>query len=186
MKGLLTFLILVWMLKPAAAQQTKPRFNSVTSVGLAAGEKTNAPALETINGIRFSDWFAGIGVGIDYYRYKTLPLFGNVKWYFDSVKKAFLYGSAGYNFPLKNKPGPEIWYFDDYSFSGGIYLDAGIGYALPLGKRSAVVLSAGYSYKALRSTTIIHVCPFIPPCYEDKTRLEFTYGRIMLKAGVSF
>ena len=180
------FLISLLITKVTTSQKSYPRFRTTTSIGLAAGEKSNALVLETVNGVRFSNWLAALGIGIDDYRYITLPLFAHGKYFFDTLNRAFFYANVGYNFPLKNKPGSEMGYYNDYSFSGGLYAGAGIGYAFPLGRRSAVVFSAGYSYKELMSKTAIRICPFVPPCYEEKYQYELNYGRIVLKVGFSF
>lgn len=181
---ILCFVFLFLILNSATAQELRPRFSSAISAGLAAGEDTHELIIESINGIAFSGWFAGVGVGIDYYRYKTLPLFANGKWYFDSLNRAFIYGSLGYSFPLKNKPGREMGNYTGYDFSGGIYTGAGIGYAFPLGRKSALEFSVGYSYKEVRASTIMHICPFVPPCYDDTYQFELNYGRIAIKAGI--
>ena len=59
----------------ASAQKNKIHFRSINSFGLIGGESQVSTAYQTVNGIRFSNWFSGVGVGIDNYQYKTLPLF---------------------------------------------------------------------------------------------------------------
>ena len=134
----------------ASAQKNKIRFHSINTFGLVGGESKASTAFQSVNGIRFSNWFAGIGVGVDDYRYKTLPLFIDGRWFLGDDKSSFIYGDLGYNFPIKNKPGKEIWNYDTYHFTGGIYTDIGIGYQVSLYKKSSVLFSLGYSYKKRR------------------------------------
>lgn len=168
------------------AQDIKPRFSSINSIGFAAGESSPGLVLETVNGIKFHNFFAGIGIGKDDYRYKSIPLFLEGKWFFGDDKKGFIYGDLGYNFPGKNKPGNEIFNYDSYHFSGGSYSAIGVGFNLPLYKKSALQFSLGYSYKKLSDRVGVIICPFVGPCYTDYSRYEFGFGRLILKAGVAF
>ncbi|MEO8819764.1 MAG: hypothetical protein ABI267_07875, partial [Ginsengibacter sp.] len=105
----------------ASAQKKKIKFNSINTFNLIRGESTVSIGYQTINGFRFSNWYSGIGIGVDKYKDKTLPLFVDVRKFFGTEKKAFVYGDLGYNFSMKNKPGKEIYYYSSYHFTGGIY-----------------------------------------------------------------
>jgi hypothetical protein len=166
------------------AQKKKVHFQSINQFAMVGGESQVNSAFQTLNGIKFSNWFSGIGVGIDNYHYKALPLFADAKWYFGDDKNGFLYGDIGYNFPLKNKPEKEIYYYDSYHFSGGIYTDLGIGYQVRLYKKSYLLFSLGHSYKQLQ----IHTEIFAPcgDCNTNRYDYKFSYGRMILKAGVMF
>lgn len=174
------------MVSALSAQKKKVRFQSVNQFAMVGGENHVNTAFQTINGIKFSDWFAGIGIGIDNYRYKTLPLFLDGRWHFGEDKKAFFYGDVGYNFPMKNKPGKEIYYYNTYDFSGGIYTDMGIGYQLYLNKKTFLLFSLGYSWKKLECKTGAVSCPLIGPCYIDYSKYNFSFNRMILKAGLIF
>ncbi len=168
------------------AQKNGTRFSSATSIGVATGERGSALMMETVNGVKFSKWFAGVGVGLDYYQYKSLPLFINGRRYFDKNGKAFVYGSAGYNLPLKNKPGPELGFYSDYYFSGGLLAEGGVAYSISLSKKSSVVISLGYSHKELEMKSSVKICGIVPPCWEESYRYEFKYNRVVMKLGFEF
>lgn len=170
----------------AQAQNNKIKFHSINSGGVTVGESRADAVFQTINGVNFSDWFFGAGIGVDYYQYKTLPLFVDVRKFFGEKKMGFVYGDAGYDFTLKNKPGKEFNYFDTYSFKGSIYTDFGIGIKTKFIKTSSLLFSLGHSYKQLRGRYGSTICPFLGPCYVDYSNLKFSYGRIILKAGVEF
>lgn len=169
---------------PAAAQKKKIRFHSINQFAMVGGQSNVNSAFQTINGIKFSNWFSGIGIGIDNYHYKTLPLFIDGRWFFGDDKNGFIYGDIGYNFPMKDKPGKEISYYSSYNFSGGIYTDFGVGYELPLYKRSSLLFSLGYSSKELKTKTVSgNQCS---PCSTDYNLYEFSFIRMILKAGLVF
>jgi hypothetical protein len=170
----------------ASAQKTKIQFHSINQFAIVSGESHVNTAFQTINGIQFSNWFSGIGIGIDNYRYNTLPLFFDGRWYFEEDKRAFIYGDIGYNFPMKNKPGKEINYYSSYHFTGGIYTDAGIGFQVPLFKRSSLLFSLGYSSKELNTKVGSAYQCLVAPCPVDYSVYEFSFNRMILKAGLGF
>jgi hypothetical protein len=169
-----------------AAQKKAIKFQSINDAGIAGGQSEADYIFQTVNGIKFSNWFAAVGIGIDNYRYKTLPLFFDGRRYFGNHNEGFLYGDLGYNFPMKNKPGKEISYYDSYDFKGGIYTDIGIGYQSKLYKKSSVLFSLGYSCKRLETKVGANICPFAGPCYVDYSKYDFSFNRIVLKAGLVF
>jgi hypothetical protein len=170
----------------ASAQKKKFRFHSINTVGLISGESTSNIGFQTINGIHFSNWFTGIGIGIDKYKYKTLPLFADGMKFFGNEKRAFAYGDIGYNFPMNDKPGKEFSYYNTYHFSGGIYTGLGIGYQAPLSKKTSIIFSFGYSYKQLNSkTSVTLISPFMGSD-DDYNNYKFTYSTVILKAGIVF
>lgn len=170
----------------AEAQKDKIRFHSINTFAAVGGQSEVNTAFQTVNGIQFSNWFSGIGIGMDNYVYKTLPLFLDVRRYFGYGDRGFVYGDIGYDFPLKNKPGKEISWYDTYDFSGGIYSDIGMGYHFPVYKKCSLVFSLGYSYKKLQTKVGKTTCPFAGPCFTDYSNYEFSYGRMILKAGLIF
>ena len=82
----------------ANAQQTKKAvFHSLQQVGLINGRGAVSASLQSINGFEAGDWFAGIGLGLDFYRYRSVPLFADVKRYFKIANgnRLFIYGDGG-------------------------------------------------------------------------------------------
>jgi len=170
----------------ATAQKNEVYFHSINTFAAVGGQTEVNAAFQTVNGIQFSKWFGGIGVGVDNYVYKTLPLFFDARRFLGNEKRCFIYGDIGYDFPLKNKPGKEVTWYDTYDFSGGIYTDIGMGCQLPISKKSSFILSLGYSYKKLQSKIGTTICPFVGPCFVDYSNYEYSYGRMILKAGLIF
>ncbi len=169
-----------------SAQKKKIRFQSVNQFAIVGGESHVNTAFQTVNGIKFSDCFFGIGVGIDYYKYRTLPLFFDGRWYFGEDKRGFIYGDIGYDFPTKNKPGKEIGYYSSCHFTGGVYSDFGIGYQVPLYKKCSLSFSLGYSSKDLKIKVGSAYQCLVAPCPVDFTTYEFSFNRMILKAALVF
>src|SRR5690606_21715186 len=179
----LALLLTIMITFSAFAQEKKYKFRSVNSVGFTLGQSAPGLVLQTVNGITFSDWFAGIGVGYDEYAYKSLPVFADARYYFGDRKRGFLYGNLGYHFPLKNKPKQEIMY-DTYDFEGGLYTDFGIGFKTKFINTSSLLFSIGHSYKRMETYLgIQNECIGCEPYYSI---YDYGYGRLMFKAGFEF
>ena len=180
------FLLLLIISFSCVAQKKPVKFQSINLAGIVGGENHVHSTFQTLNGIRFSNWFAGVGVGIDNYRYKTLPLFIDGRGYFGKDKNAFFYGDIGYDFPVKNKPGKEVYYYNTYNFSGGIYTDFGIGYEVSLNKSSSLAFSLGHSFKKLQNEVGVVTQCLVAPCPVDYSKYDYEFGRMILKAGLVF
>lgn len=181
--------ILCCLLTLQVAAQTKSdkvKFGTVNQVGLIAGSRGEAFRVETINGIKKHNWFAGIGLGIDYYKDRTIPLFLDVRRdLLKSRNTPFIYIDGGVNF---------VWLNDEqkaqrtgglnYSNPPGICYDAGLGWKLSGKNARALVLSAGYSFKQVKETIKINWGAPTPGLQEQNTeRYNHLYRRIVLKLG---
>lgn len=175
-------LLLVCIAFTAAAQEKKIKFHSINSVGLLAGEHNSDLALETVNGIAYNNLYSGIGFGLDYYNYNSYPIFFDQRIFFNQKRCAFAYGDIGYNLPGQNKPGKEIYYYESFHFSGGVYSDFGIGYQMKMPKQSSFVITAGLSYKELHDK----IATMAPADGTDYSTYNYGFGRIIIKAGIEF
>src|SRR6185436_19374526 len=82
---------------------SRSSFNTVASLGIIAGESTAKPLFQVVSGLSYKNWFTGIGIGLDYFNFKSIPLFADVKMKFGKAGSAFLYADGGYNFSFDNK-----------------------------------------------------------------------------------
>ena len=79
---------------------------------------------------------------------------------------------------------PIIWNGNrSNSFHNGIYTDAGLGYAVAMRNRNALILSLGYSHKRLKEK-ISHTDWRTQELQTDKN--IYGLNRIMIKAGWRF
>ena len=119
--------------KPAKKSSCGCRFQSVNQVGLVDGGMDTEFHLQTINGLRFGNWFTGIGVGIDYYYVRSVPLFLDVRnYWFKKRNSPFAYADIGINFPWAKDNGNDF-VAQDINYNQGLYYDIGLGYKLGLG-----------------------------------------------------
>jgi hypothetical protein len=75
---IITFLIFLHCsISLAQKSETKKTilFHSINQVGILAGSSDATLQLQTINGINTKTWFAGLGVGLDYYYVRSVPFF---------------------------------------------------------------------------------------------------------------
>lgn len=164
------------------------QFHSINSLVLVNGNNGVSAALQTVNGFVKGPWFAGIGLGLDYYQYRSVPVFADVRYELGTKKnKFFLYGDAGINFSWVQDEfldEPVIWNGNrSNNFNNGLYSDAGIGLSAGFKNGNAFVLSLGYS----RKTTEEKIT------YDDwrtgnkQTDVNtYRFNRVLLKAGFRF
>lgn len=177
------FIVIALSFQFNAIAQSKIKFKSINQFGLLAGASENAFQLQTINGISYNTFSAGIGVGFDNYYFKTIPLFVDVrKNIFDRKHTPFVYADVGFNFPKNKKGVPTQWQRSEYS--RGIYYDVGIGYQIPLEGRLALNMSLGYSLKKTEETREYFIGQ--NPADTRKEYYDYMFRRATIKLGLSF
>jgi len=188
---ILSIVILVSFSGAALSQQSPANkkkncgcsFSSINQLGLLAGEKNEAFQVQTINGLQYRTWMVGAGVGIDGYRFRSIPLFLHLRKEFSLKSNAiFIYNDIGMNYPWLKTEQKSVWGpTEDYDH--GIYYDGGIGYKILL-KKHAVVFGGGFSLKEFSEKRLSGFCPFVGPCYEQSDEYFYSLKRITLKLGV--
>jgi hypothetical protein len=187
LKILLLYFVSVLAIGKIQAQQ-KFKFTSANLAGIVMGSSEPAFQVQTINGIRKKDFSVGIGVGMDNYYYKSIPVFVHFTRNL-TIKNfsPFVYTDIGLNFPEDRDNGEQFWEASKYS--EGLYFDLGLGYSVPLYKKMSMTFSLGYSQKHLNEkvkrgyfigfpNSIFHELP--------NEYYSYTFRRISLKAGLSF
>ena len=184
--GLITIMLIVAV--NIANAQCNCKFSSQQYAGLLEGEKGSAFQLQTVNGLKFKTWFTGVGVGLDYYTYRSVPLFL-------SINKEFLLGrnsiyallDAGYNFPWYKREEGRGSNFISSDFSGGFYWSGGMGYKISVNKnRDAVLLNLGYSFKHMQESQEMPAFCVNPPCKSLVEKYDYKFNRLSLKLGYQF
>jgi hypothetical protein len=146
---------------PGAVEKTKKGcgcgYSSLYSVGVLEGEAGGKMQLQTIQGIRYGQWFTGIGFGLDYYQLRGIPVFLDIRRNILNRKNSpFIYADGGIHFAWAEKKDKLSW--GSTEFSNGPYYDLGLGYRLAVGKQSAFIMSAGYSFKYLKEVRSSQLC----------------------------
>jgi hypothetical protein len=166
------------------------RFQSIINVGLLEGQNASAFQLQTINGAQYKTWFTGVGLGLDYYRFRTIPLFLDIRKEFGrSNSRIFIYAEGGISFSWVTDQ-QKLGYPDEH-FSNGFYDDLGLGYKVFIGKRNAFLISLGYSYKKLTETYTTYY--YYPQGYPPgplgsvpKEQINYSLNRLSIKMGWAF
>jgi hypothetical protein len=152
-------------------------YRSNNYVGLSTGEWGNYGLLQTVQGVYRGPWFVGGGVGLDNYRFRSVPLFLSVTRDLPVLgnKRGGLFAEldGGTNLPWYTRK--QLPYYDDIissHFHAGAWWSAGVGYKWKLSAAArsskALLLSVAYSEKRLKETQVgpsqacySSSCPFI-------------------------
>ena len=189
MKRILFFVLSVCMTGKIFAQQKTAaptwRFHSVINIGLLEGQTGSAFQIQTVNGMQYRSWFAGIGVGLDFYRYRTIPFFIDFRKEFgSSLNKFFAYADGGVNFCWLTDQEKTTYLADDH-FNTGFYTDLGLGYKIGLARNNHLLLSIGYSLKKLEETYLSYAY-FPPDNTLNKAQTNYSLNRLTMKIGWEF
>lgn len=187
---IVSVVVLVFLSNPAEAQQRPGQLHYAgsASLGMLLGESASALQVQTEHGIQYRQWQAGLGIAFDNYRYRTIPLFLDIRRMLPlKTNSLFVYAAGGPDFLwLTTAQKQELSITSQTKFHTGWYGDFGAGYRIGRSKnRNALLLSAGYSVKSLRTTTrdFTPIAYDAPPVFSDRT---YTLGRIVVKLGISF
>ena len=187
-KSLLVFTFFAALQFEANAQKSlKPKLTSINQFGIVWGAAGHAWQLQTINGLSYKTYSAGIGIGLDYYWERTVPIFIDVRKYiFPGKKTPFVYADLGISMPWIKTNKEVTWYKSDYA--NGEYYDIGIGYRIPIKNKLFGNISLGYSQKWLREerTNEMVIFDFSPYGPNSTEHYNYTLRRFSLKAGLSF
>lgn len=184
-------LLFFLQLYASAQQAAKLKFTSISQAGVLSGAFENALQVQTINGVRYKTFFTGLGVGLDNYYYKTIPVFLDVrKNFFDKKQTPFIYLDLGVSLPQKKEEVKNLW---TSQYKNAFYYDIGIGYTAPIKGKLAFIFSAGYAQKKLHETKeiIYNIIEDFPPYGRTRagTQLEYfdyTFRRFTMKVGLVF
>jgi hypothetical protein len=161
------------------------QFHSIYNIGLLEGQTGSAFQIQSVNGMQYKSWFAGIGVGLDYYRYRTIPLFLDVRKEFgSSINKFFAYADGGVNFCWLTDQEKMTYLADDH-FDTGFYTDLGLGYKISIARNDHLLLSIGYSLKKLKETYLSYNY-FPPDTVPEKAETNYSLNRLTMKIGWEF
>jgi hypothetical protein len=175
------FILLYCGIHAQDTSRSKLRFESTAQIGFVEGQMGTSAQLQLVNGIRFKYFSAGIGVGLDYYAMRSIPLFIDLKKdILKNGKSPFIYADAGVNFPWKTRS--FEWVSDT---DAGIFYELGVGHRFPV-KSHAIMLSLGYSFKSYAHEEVQEVWCLVPPCPVITQHFDFKLRRLSVKAGFSF
>ena len=163
------------------------QFNSFNQVGLLNGDAGASYDVQSINGISKGKWGVGIGVAIDNYINRSVPVFLNVRRELtNNINRPFIYAGSGLNYNWLTgfqKEGKGL----PYSTTPGLFFDAGIGYKIQSKNRVGFVMSAGYSYKQSKELVGSQSwgMPWpMPGQTQNLEKINSQFRRIVIRVGI--
>jgi hypothetical protein len=180
---LVSVAFLLFVIFSQAQQKERLHYTTNNAIGLLFGKTEKELQLQTIQGVRYKSWSAGVGIGIDYYYERTVPLFADLRKSFFN-NRAFIYADLGSSLP---------WIKDEVTFSpekikykAGFYGDWGIGYSIPVFRKLRFTTSLGYCHKEL-TTSYEYQNAWIPEQqWRNLDEYHYTLRRYSLKIGLGF
>lgn len=163
----------------AAAQQGWKVHPSIAT-GFSVGQLGAYGQLKATLAVSHGPWSIGPGVAIDYYRYRTIPVFLAVTRDLSKPESRaifFLYAEGGLDLPWYY-PDTHPWDYYTSRFRPAPWLTGGPGLRLRLSRRhpQAILLTAGYTFKNVREIQTAHQ-PCLTPnsCAYSPDQYTYTY-----------
>ncbi len=187
----LIIIAILTFVKSVDAQDFNPQYSGHFNVGVLYGSNKTRVQIETIHGIEFDRWFAGIGAAIDDYYQQSIPAFIDVRGaIFKRKKTPFVYAEAGAN--ILNK-GTETEY-SKTEYKSGLFCEGGLGYKIDLANKTTLNFACGFSYKDhvenLYYKMYYGPAPYYHPIPEGewsrRNHNKYTLQRIVMKIGIQF
>jgi hypothetical protein len=183
---IILFLLLTIYLASSGQEKSRVQYNGSVEGGILRGARGYAFQVEAINGVRYKRFFAGVGIGIDKYYAKSVPLFGALRMDILVKKKTpFVYLNIGSNLPWVRKEFSFIAmdYWHTVESGNGKYVDGGLGYTVPLKGHLKLLTSLGISLKERTEKKKWGGDGIINDYSED---YKYQFRRYTLKVGLSF
>jgi len=188
-KVFLLLLSFAAIINEIAAQEVKKEkmfFSSQVSSGIVEGEQNTSFHVELLSGVRYKTWFAGIGTGLDYYYYRTIPVYlSGIKYLSPKNQSFFIQGDAGLNFAWEDETAMG-WSEVSNEFKPGLYWNGTVGYTTGLKKKNAFSFGVGYSYKSIKEIKEMTVWCLNPPCENTFETYKYNLNRLMMRIGWMF
>ena len=181
-------LLIVLSLTIRIQAQQKYQFHSQNYIGLLEGANGSSFQFQTINGWQRGTWFGGLGTGLDWYLYRSVPLFLSVNKDLKASNRSFYFSlDAGTNFAWTDRERSGWNDFISNDFSPSLYWGLGIGYKAGFrNKKDALLINLGYSYKRLKEEQVKTVFCINPPCENITEYYDYKTNRISLRMGWQF
>lgn len=178
------FIATMTMTLMALAQKERLSFHPSVQVGLLEGSRGGALQLQAVQSLQYKTLSAGLGVGLDYYHTRSLPLFVDIrKALSKKEQRPFLYADGGYHFPWLTTDDKQNFIV---SAKGGFYYDAGIGYEFPVMKKNRFFFSAGMSGKEfLVKQQVLSIIEIYPPFPITYYQYHYRLTRVSIKMGLT-
>jgi len=170
------------------------KFRSDEYLGTVSGQMGSYGLVETVNGVYKGPWFLGLGTGLDYYRYRSVPLFLSVTRDLlgaPKIGKLYVLANGGINFPWYNQA--QLPYgVKSIKFYPGVWWNAGLGYRARLSRAAdrAILFSVSYGMKKLserqKGQTICPTCYLVEVQNPPTNEYEYLNRVLLFAVGFQF
>ncbi len=182
----LVFIVICTGFNHTIAQES-PAYSGMFNVGILYGSNKSKIQAQTIHGLQYRGWFAGVGGGIDDYFQQSIPIFLDVrKSILNKPNTPFVYADGGIN--LVTKGTKDDW--RKVEMKAGVFYEGGLGYKIALAEKLALNLAVGYSAKTYTQNTFFKRTIPTPPYFTDdwtqSNKEDFNLQRFVMKIGLQF
>jgi hypothetical protein len=192
MKKVFIFIPMILLIVSHSFAQKKSKdngaaFYSLLQAGVTNGSKASSLTIEGKLGLSFSNTFVGIGAGVDYYRFRTVPLFIDLRQEFGRGPNLFfIYGDIGKNIKWVTEENKMLLTYIPGDFKSGKYYEAGFGYRVRLQNSGSLLFSGGYSVKSVKKVNDANFCPVVGTCFYFSDKYLYNMSRIVFRLGWQF
>ncbi len=166
----------------------KVQYSGMYEMGMLIGKAYTKANPQIVQGISFKNYFTGIGVALDPYGFRTIPVFAQFRYSLYQAKSSpFAFASLGVSIPWNNGVLPEKYFNTNetwHTLKTSPYAEVGIGYKIKLNDGHAINLLAGYCYKRFSYTEKNSYYTYELQQYEDQ--YSYDYRRVSLRVGFQF
>lgn len=156
-------------------------------LGLQIGAQEPSADLRLQGGLKQKNWYYGLGAAIDFYRFKSFPVYLNVRHTFKfRGTTPFLTASGGYNFKNASDTVPTWIGSRVYDRSGGYYGEFGGGFIVKIAKKERLSLAVVKNIKQVKESYDIDF--WLGPGQNRSARSTdlYTMHRVIVRLGWIF
>ncbi|HEX6915903.1 MAG TPA: hypothetical protein VF145_11715 [Chitinophagaceae bacterium] len=186
MKTVITLFLLL-LAGITVGQRIRPQYSAGIHGGIANGEVGGNGWVATTQGIQQNGWFLGAGAGIDFYRFRSIPVFveGRREFGLRSIRP-MIYCSAGVNIDWLSagqKTRQVNWQPVLAAYDPGFFLRSGVAVVFNAGGRLRYTAGAGWSFKSIRERYQVLLWEPSPQPWNTMTEKSLVYKMNRLDIG---
>jgi hypothetical protein len=130
------------------------KYSGSFEAGVTNGNFETNAYLNTSHGLAVSSWYLGFGSGVDYYRFRTIPVFAEMRKEFSKKNtRPFIQLAGGINIQWLTQEQRDHrftwWQTNPSTFKPGVYFKGGTGVLFNTHKLVRFATTVSWSYKSL-------------------------------------
>lgn len=145
---------ILWVMLLCTNLTQAQKYTGNIEAGVTNGNFETNAFINTSHGLTAKGWFLGAGAGVDYYRFRTIPVFAEIRKEFSNKKiRPLIQLAGGLNIDWLTQEQKDHrlnwWQTTQSTFKKGMFFKAGTGILFNANKdvRFATIIS--WSYKSL-------------------------------------